>query len=383
MKMKNITMAVIIASMAGSAQAFDAKTMAQGGAGVAAGDYTQHLLNPAHLATFDADDDIGASVGLGVLLQDKDDLVDSADATADALNALEDESGDYPAKVKLAVDSVKSLANKHLSAEAGGSLYVAVPNSIMPASVFVDSSAKMAAGIGDIHPDDLRGIENSSVIATLDTDALKTELESSAVMTVDVGVALAKTVETPLPGTLNVGGAVKYQGVTLIDYSERLASFDGDKLLDSRSEDWNFNIDLGVSYQYNDMLSVGLTGKNLFSKTYTSKTTSEEYKVEPEFTAGVGVKYGIFSAVADVKLSATGGYGVIQETQYASLGVTADFWEHARLSAGFRSDLEDNDVDVMTLGVGFSPWDVFGVNATVMVGEDDAFGGAIQAVAKF
>ncbi|MGI2028727.1 conjugal transfer protein TraF [Endozoicomonas acroporae] len=114
MKLSKIAVATTAVFLSGSAQAFDARTIAQGEAGVAVGDYTQHILNPAHLASFDQDDDLGVNLGFGVLLQDKDDLVDTADKASDAVNALGDTSGNYEAKAQLALDSLDNLANKYL-----------------------------------------------------------------------------------------------------------------------------------------------------------------------------------------------------------------------------------------------------------------------------
>ncbi|MGI2028728.1 hypothetical protein [Endozoicomonas acroporae] len=93
--------------------------------------------------------------------------------------------------------------------------------------------------------------------------------------------------------------------------------------------------------------------------------------------------YGIASVMGDLQLTSTGGYGAVQESRYASLGITLDFWEQARLSAGYRTDLADNSGDVLTAGVGLSPLDLFGLNVAVMVGEDNTYGGALQFSAKF
>ena len=386
MKFKKIAVAITAVFLSGATQAFDAKTIAQGGSGVAVGDYTQHILNPAHLASFDQDDDLGVNLGFGVLLQDKDDLVDTANKAADAVNALDDLTGNYRAKAQLALDSVDNLVNKYLSVEAGGNGLIAIPNSVMQTSLYVSSVLKMSAGVGEINADDRQAIQNAinnGASGAVTIDNLETQVKASAVMTVDVGIAVANEVGTPLPGRFNIGGVLKYQQVTLIDYSEAVAAFDDDALLDTESSDSNFNIDLGATYQHSNILSFGLTAKNLIGKTYKSKYSTSEYKVEPEVTAGVGVNYGIASVTGDLQLTSTGGYGAVQESRYASLGVTLDFWEHARLSAGYRTDLEDNSGDVLTAGVGLSPWDMFGLNAAVMVGEDNTYGGVLQFSAKF
>ncbi|MBO9494086.1 conjugal transfer protein TraF [Thalassotalea sp. G20_0] len=386
MKLNKIAVATTAVFLSGAAQAFDARTIAQGGAGVAVGDYTQHILNPAHLASFDQDDDFGVNLGIGVLLQDKDDLVDTADKAADAVNALADTTGNYQAKAQLALDSLDNLANKYLSVEAGGNGFIAIPNSVMPTSLYVSSALNMSAGVGEISAGDRGEIQdaiNNGNSSAVTIDDLETQVEASAVMTVDVGIAVANEVDTALPGKLNIGGVLKYQQVTLIDYSEAVAAFDDDALLDTESSHSNFNIDLGAAYQLNNTLSFGLTAKNLIGKTYKSKNSTSEYKVKPELTAGVGVEHGIVSVMGDLQLTSTGGYGAVQESRYASLGVTLDFWEHARLSAGYRTDLEDNSADVLTAGVGLSPWDIFGLNAAVMVGEDKTYGAALQFSAKF
>ncbi|WP_299725671.1 conjugal transfer protein TraF [uncultured Endozoicomonas sp.] len=362
-----------------SAALYNAKTIGQGGAGVAVGDYTTFMTNVAHLAEFDEDDDIGFSLGFGLLLQDKDDMVDLADKAADAINDLEG-SPNSTEQLELAKSSLQKLSNKTLSAKAGTGGYVAIPNSVMPASLFVDVELKMATSF-IFDEDDLTDIDGAS--GGLDLDLLESEIIASAIMITEVGVAMANRVETPLPGQVNLGGAVKYQDVSLIDYREKVAAFDDGDLLDTETSDSSINLDLGASYQHNDWLSFGLTAKNLIAKTYKSSNSDTTYKVKPQLTAGVGARYGIATITADLQLAKNEGYGAVQETQYASLGVNLDFWENARLAAGFRQDLEDNDVNVMTVGIGISPWDIFGLDIAAMIGEDNAYGGIVRFTAKF
>ena len=80
------------------------------------------------------------------------------------MNALDDLTGDYRAKAQLALDSVDNLANKYLSVEAGGNGLIAIPNSVMPISLYVSSVLKMSAGVGEINADDRQAIQNAAVM---------------------------------------------------------------------------------------------------------------------------------------------------------------------------------------------------------------------------
>ncbi|WP_067515647.1 hypothetical protein [Endozoicomonas ascidiicola] len=71
-----------------SASLYDAQAMGQGDAGVAVGDYTEFVTNPAHLANSNDYDSTSYSLGAGFFIQDNKNLVDHANDAETAIERL-------------------------------------------------------------------------------------------------------------------------------------------------------------------------------------------------------------------------------------------------------------------------------------------------------
>jgi hypothetical protein len=66
------------------------------------------------------------------------------------------------------------------------------------------------------------------------------------------------------------------------------------------------------------------------------------------------------------------------ETQFARLGAEFNAFDWAQMRVGFRTDLEDTRDDLYTLGLGLSPFDVFHLDLTGFIGEQDTYGGLVE-----
>jgi len=71
------------------------------------------------------------------------------------------------------------------------------------------------------------------------------------------------------------------------------------------------------------------------------------------------------------------------KAQFARLGVELDAWHWAQLRAGYSHSMTDYSKDMLTAGLGFTPFGLFGVDIAAQFGEDDHYGVATQFVFMF
>ncbi len=458
--MNNKLLTTALLSLLGlPAIASDVKTITQGGAAVAQGDFTLFLTNPAHLATYGeeyleeakaeaeeaAEDAVqnaatsdpalatadtavtetpatdtpeitpevqmaepvapvdeaavkpwggfGMALDFSAYVQDEKDMIGNVEDVVDLIDELESNAWDEVTRNN-AYDKLNEINGGRISAKANASAYIAVPNKAIPLGIFINNNVNVA---GMIEATDVLDVINTlnngeDLGDILDDLSDLGELDNayaavSGIWTMDVGVTAAHEFNFKETSKLKIGAAFKYQHVTLYDYTARIDDFDEDDIKDIDSQASGANIDLGVAYTFNDWLSVGFTAENLISKKYyaaRNKTTGVRncYEIEPQYTIGAGLKYGIVSLLADVELVKNPGMNVIQESQYANVGVKFDFWRQASLSVGYQIDMTSNEENMICVGLGISPGDVVSLDIVGMLG-DNSYGGGIRIGLKF
>ncbi len=449
MNNKLITTAILSTVVGLPSLASDVKTLTQGGAAVAQGDFTLFLTNPAHLATYAEDylDDVtaeeteetatpmaadpalasadaaatkttpaatespaiapdvqleeptatpaeevpskpcagfGLSFDVSAVVQDEKDMIGNVEDVVDAIDELENRFWDESTQQK-AYDKLNEINGGRISVKANASAYIAVPNSVIPLALFINNNVN-AAGIVEA-TDALDAIKNlkqgedlSDILNNL-PDMADAYASVSGIWAMDVGMTAAHEFNFKETSKLKIGASFKYQQVTLYDYTSRIDSFDEDDVKDMDNKASGANIDLGVAYTYNDWLSVGLTAENLISKKYHS-VQGNTYEMKPQYTLGAGVKYGIVSFLADVELVKNPGMNIVQESQYANVGVKCDFWRQASLSVGYQMDMTGNEENLFCLGIGISPGDLISLDLVGMLGQD-SYGAGIRLGLKF
>lgn len=451
-----IISASLLAMLGLPALADDVKTIGQGGAGVAHGDFTYFLTNPAHLASFGEEDEeaeevqaeadatvtpdpalatdaatptddaatpaeaqtdapvaeptlvepteqieevaagkagigFGFSISASAVIQDEKDLIGNVEDVADVAKEFEDlkDTWTYDLRDKT-VSALEKINGGYISAKVDASSYIAVPNTVIPMSVFVNSSAR-AAGTVDVSAaiDTLEHlVEGVDDVEDLFTDMPDAYAAVSGIWTTDIGLSLAHVFKFKETSALKVGASFKYQQVTLYDYKTTIDGFEEDGYKDADTKDSGVNIDLGVSYTYNNWLSVGFVAENLISQDYEGaplkgETRGNIYEMKPQYTFGVGVKYGIVSLMADVELVENPGFSQVKETQYANIGAKFDFWRQASISLGYQMDMKNNEADLFCVGIGISPGDVVSLDLVGMIGTDSAYGAGVRLGIKF
>jgi len=364
------------------ADVYDARSLARGGTGMTMGEYNQALYNPALLNRFDENDDFSFAVNVAAIASDKDGFIDAADDIESLLDELESNPPPAgPARDQAIDDSEAALLNisgKLAQVEAGGALMVAIPNNTLPVA-FV---AKAKAGIGTsftYDPTD-RTILEDIANGISDQNDLTSRANASALGVAEFGLMMGKGFE--LAGLQVDGGAtLKVQNIELIAYQESIGNFDVSDVVDSTNlkKHRGMNVDLGLATRLGEDGKVTVAGtiENLVPQSY-SGPGGTEYDMAPVLTAAAGYNGNLFKVEANVDLSQRNGYDLMLSTQFARVGVELSAGRHFHLRAGYRADLKSNVSDLLTAGIGITPWDRFNIDIGGGVGEGETYAVGVQ-----
>lgn len=175
------------------------------------------------------------------------------------------------------------------------------------------------------------------------------------------------------------------------DIAEEIKNLEEDKTSTTA-----FTLDLGLIYEVNEKLSVGLAGRDLTSPSfelYSYRTnTYEDFKLNPQVRAGVGYEYqqkpGWLGAVAfDLDLTPNESSALPgSERQYMAVGVDQEFFGSANIRLGYRKNLKGTKASALSAGLGFQIWkahlDIAGMLSSDKVkfeGDDVPISGGIAA----
>lgn len=234
---------------------------------------------------------------------------------------------------------------------------------------------------------------------------LKSLVEFTGAAYYELGVSLADSFQY-LGKELAIGITPKLVKVGTIKFHQGVEKKDGeddvqaDDLFDQNNmiTKTDFNADVGIVFKplNTQPLQVGLTIKNLFSRTYALQKTSTELalesaalsgdadakadlasfnfeqslKIEPQFTAGLAYDLKLFNLLADIDLNAAEVLG--RTSQHLSLGAEFDA-RILRFQVGYRTSIGgDDEEDAISAGTSLGPVGIAAVFA------NDNIGGVIQ-----
>ena len=227
--------------------------------------------------------------------------------------------------------------------------------------------------------------EDGELVA--DDANLDSEIVMVGVAVADVGVTISRMFN--IKGhDISFGITPKLQKVSIFDYKHQLdgkdengneVEFDADDF-DENQEDYNsFNIDLGAAYQFGaeKQWQTGIVIKNLIGDDYESKfykdTNGAEgtvVTINPMVRAGISHRTSWTKVALDIDVTENDPVGFEDATQYAAIGGELNVWRTVQLRAGYRANLAGSDQDVMTAGIGFSPF-AFHIDIGVMANTSD------------
>ena len=362
-----------------------ARSAGMGGTGVASSSYLESAFhNPALLTRFENEDDWGLLLPtFSLAFEDPDSLVDALDdfeASFDAIEAVFN-GGGTPTQAQLdsLADDFAALNGRNLRVGGNAGFVLAIPSKGFSTALVVDGHID-AHGFLLIDAADeaaIRGALGGGSLPTIGSEAVVL----GAVVT-EVKLAFAR--EFKFRGMpLSVGITPKFQQIDVINYAVSLDDsgdlddeFDDDSF---RTDDSALNLDLGVTLQPDENWMLGLVLRDALGPEVDTLNIGGRvftYQLDPVLVFGAEWRSDALSIAADLDLTSTDPFSTNQETQYLRFG-TEYAWEWAQLRAGYSTDLESNAQDLVTAGIGFSP---FGVGRLELAGGfgDDSYAVALS-----
>lgn len=343
---------------------------------------------------------------IGAQISDKDDLRSEIDDISDDVNGYRKAlNGVNPVQLFVPgspgyrqvsgaagdlADRLSSLKGKTASAKAGAGMVVAVPNDVL-AVAFVakaNARARLSSYIDQGDIDTLCRVQAvpASVLA-VDPNNLKSQGFGRAAIVSDYGVAMARQFN---PGgvPISLGITPKLQQTWLYNYTVSIYNFSSDDINSSRyrNDDTGFNVDAGMTADFGESWTVGLSGQNLFSRDIDTKEVAgvrDTYQIRPLVTAGVAWHTDLVTLSVDGDLTQTKGFKSEEASQYVGVGAEVRPLDWLAVRAGYRADVKNNDSNVFTGGVGFAPFNRVHVDLMGLYGEEQTWGAGMQLSVMF
>ncbi|MCG9621477.1 conjugal transfer protein TraF [Vibrio diabolicus] len=211
---------------------------------------------------------------------------------------------------------------------------------------------------------------------------LNSAVDLAAFGSAEYGVALARA--------YTIGGQQFAFGITpkyqqLKTYTQRttLDDFDIEDYDKSEVSKNTFNMDLGVAW-YHNAFRAGLSLKDVFEQDIETKLGNYTYELTPQATLGIGYVGDYVALSLDADLTKKKRFKELDDdTQFIRVGIEGNAWGWAQLRAGYEVDLENNLDNSVTGGIGISPFDVISVDLAGSYAGDNQFGAAANLAFTF
>jgi hypothetical protein len=233
---------------------------------------------------------------------------------------------------------------------------------------------------------DIRIFENGALSTQAEDAELNSQIEVIAVAVAELGLSLSR--EFDIQGEkIAIGITPKLQKVSTFHYVSELDNeedIETDDIEDSQEDSSKVNLDIGASYRFGaeNNWTVGLVAKNLLGgdfdvadaeikgsapadcdnnpATPNEVCTLEGGKVSlnPQYRAGLAYSSDWINVAADLDLVENDPIAFENPTQYASIGAELDVFSTLQLRAGYRTNLSVSNAEVVSVGLGFSPFGI-------------------------
>lgn len=383
------------------------KSMAVAGSGLATADFTQgYQVNPAAPANTSQGDSFRFYIDVAAFAADQDELIDAADDLSDTIDMIDQSMGGriLPGSATRLLEQIGAVDGKEVLIDAGGGIAMSIPIRRVTVDLFSQTSIQLGAManasaedmerlriISELVDDwsgpgapvngfgDLTGA-NTPAEHLLYSDELTSEVIARGTATTETGMNFAlKSADEKS----SYGVTIKHQRVDMIDYSATVDDYDVDDLDadDYRTKGSGINVDVGYQ-QHFDNWHLGVVGRNLIERKYTG-IDGRTIKIEPRYTVGAGYRNGWFILSADVDANSVPNLINGEESQFARVGVTIDAFGWVQFRGGYRTDLESSRDDLVSFGIGLSPFKKMNIDVSAIRGGDNSLGGAVQLGFRF
>lgn len=376
---KSLLAAAIVLPAISQADVYDARTFARGGTGLTMGEYNQSLLNSALINKFDDNDDFSFALNVGALTDDQQGFVDASEEIRDDIRALPGTGSAKAAEINTRMQSYDKATGE---VDVGAAILLAIPNKTLPLAVMARSKVR----VGIKYAYDAADAAVLNDIANGVPGVTDEDLQSIA-YTSGVGITEAGIVIGHSFGTLETGATVKIQQIDLFEYSSNVATFDEDEATeDDRSvSETALNVDLGANLRLGEEGQFVIAGvvENLIPKSFTGPVpqlggAAVEYEMKPVVTVGAGYGNSLVKLEVNADLTARSGFDKLEESQFLRAGVEVSAGRHFHLRAGYRTDTKDTLSDIVTAGIGITPFDRFNIDLSAAKGKGESMGAALQ-----
>ena len=268
---------------------------------------------------------------------------------------------------------------------SSSALAVTVPNATLPFAFITTAygTAHIRANVAQSDIDYLDSLANGAFPQPGDQDNLRSSANGLAALVTDYGIAMAH--EFTVAGhPVSLGITPKLQKTWLYNYSASVYNYDKNDLKNGRyrSSDTGFNVDAGLATAFAENWTFGLTGQNLISRDLETKVVNgyrDTYQIRPLVTTGLAWERGPVTLTGDVDLTETKRFKSQESSQYAGAGAEYRVLDWLALRAGYRADLKSNDVNVVTAGLGLSPFNnAVHLDLAGSAGKDRTWGAMVQ-----
>lgn len=299
--------------------------------------------------------------------------LDVSQADLDTLNhyatALDGYTGEMDAYAKASNDATIAL----------GVIDTKIGNSQVPTAAdqqaLDDAQAALTAAKNNLDTYSYGGVagegdqvifNNGDLDPNADTVTLQSEVNIIAVAISEAVLSFSR--EFNIKGhDVAIGLSPKLQRIDVYSYRVGVEDeIEGDDISDFGIDKTSFNLDIGASTQFGfeDRGHVGIVLKNLISQKITTvdvnpadRTTIE---VSPQLRAGVAYEaWGWVNLAADLDLMENDPVAFEDGTQFLGMGAEADVLGFMQVRLGFRTNLAASKQEVISGGLGLSPFGLF------------------------
>jgi len=373
-------------SLSANSESFTARHVGKGFTSLTY-DFTSALSNPALLTKYDDNDDLFFSLNLGLMAADEFDVIDGAENIFDNIEELENfGSINLGARTKLISDTITNLEaidKKPVIIRGGLNALIIIPNQYLSMGMFANQYGRMGIVV-NYEPNDLL-VLYSAISSELDPGDLQSDVIGLGYSIAEIGFMAGYDVLKHEDYDVSIGGKVKFQRVDLFYKNISVADFDEDEFDfdDAATDTDGVNFDLGayVAFGGERQWNAALVINNLASqRTGLILNNGNSANFELKMSSSIGLSYqaGWFSLSTEIDLIERADFQELDAPKYASVGGQIDLGEHVQFRLGARTDLNDNEADIYTIGLGISPWDVVSFDIAAFAGENDNVGAALQ-----
>lgn len=393
---------------------FDARSLAMGGTGVAAGDPSNAShYNPALLASTFNDDDFSLviptiTIGPLDLLTVQDTVSDFTDAdhttaldnavtafnNTSTASELSTAAKDVATASENLLNGINDLADAaSFTINANLAILFAVPNQTVGVSAY--SSARFVGGTNvDFTDVDTAKIQSyidvlsclGNIDANLSTGTASEQVQyvsetntcynlSSGVIDSATGNFTNLDIADSLTSSVKIRGAfiretglslahtfpdLYYASLGITPKTVEVETFDSSVSVDSasvstssgRNKYSNLNLDFGAVIPFSNNFKIGAVIKNIISKNYQT-VLGNTISIKPQVRVGAAFQNDWFMITTDFDLTRNKSVAFEKDTQYAAIGAEFDLYDAIQLRLGFRNNTVSPD-KISSIGIGFS-----------------------------